>query len=339
MGEASAYQVNLGEGATAGDPEVLLVRPNGGKLVAEAEAAPAGAATLNQPPIHSRAEWGARAATDPIEAAADLKMAIVHHSDTGNAYGPGDVPAMLRSIQAYHISGRGWSDIGYNMVVDKFGGIWEGRDGSIDRLSIGAHSQGFNTSTVGVMVLGNYSAGAPSDAAIGSVGEVIAWRFANAGVDPASSVAYTSNGSVTIPAGETRTFPRVIGHRDVGSTACPGAFLYPRLNDIRNQVAARFPAKSSPGGVVDRVAAGPSSILVSGWALDPSGPDADPGARVPRRRRDRPRPRVEPTARHRPAVPASRCRPRVLPGLRWSRARAPPGLHVRHQHRPRDRTR
>lgn len=44
-----------------------------------------------------------------------------------------------------------WSDIGYNFIVDKFGGMWEGRDGSLLRNSIGAHAEGFNTGSVGVM--------------------------------------------------------------------------------------------------------------------------------------------------------------------------------------------
>jgi hypothetical protein len=278
VGEATAYQVNLPHDAVADDaaapaPEVLLVRPHGGHLVAQAEAPPAGAATLNQPPIHGRSEWGARPPSSSIPAASELKMAVVHHSDTGNAYTQAEVPAVLRSIQAYHMGGRGWSDIGYNLVVDRFGGIWEGRDGSVDRLSIGAHSMGFNTSTVGVMVLGNYAQGAPTGAALDGVAEVIAWKFANEGVDPASSVQYTSAGSLSIPAGVTRTFPRIVGHRDVGATACPGAYLYARLGDVRGLVAAKFPAKSSPGGIVDTVSGGPTSLLVSGWALDPSAPD------------------------------------------------------------------
>ena len=279
VGKATAYQVNLpapadvGSAGSSTDSSVLLVRADGGHLVAASEAPPAGADTLNQPPIHTRSEWGARAPTNSIDTSSSLKMAIVHHSDTGNDYGPGDVPGILRSIQAYHIDGRGWSDIAYNIVVDKFGGIWEGREGSIDRLSTGAHSLGFNTNTLGVMVIGNYQTAAPATASIAAVADVIAWKFANERVDPNSTVAYTSGGSLSIPEGETRTFPRIVGHRDVGATDCPGAFLYPRLDDIRRGVDDRYPTRSSPGGVVDTIVGGPASLFVGGWAIDPNVSD------------------------------------------------------------------
>jgi hypothetical protein len=180
---------------------------------------------------------------------------------------------MIRAVQAFHIEGRDWSDIGYNFIVDRFGGIWEGRDGSIDKLSIGAHAQGFNTSTIGVMVLGNYSAVGPSAAALDSVAKVIAWKFANNGVNPDTPVDYTSGGSVSIPAGQTRTFPRIVGHRDVGATSCPGTFLYPQLPNIRALVDAKYPGASSPVGTVDVASGGPGSIYVAGWAVDPSAPD------------------------------------------------------------------
>lgn len=269
VGEATGYQVRLPAGSRP-DAEVLLVRPTGGRVSLDAPAA--GAGTLNQPAIRSRAEWGARAPSAHIGEASELKMAVVHHSATANAYGPGDVAGILRSLQAFHMAGRGWSDLGYNLVVDRFGRVWEGRDGSIDRLSVGAHAEGFNTSNVGIMVLGDFSAASPTAESMRGVAEVIAWKFANYGVDPASSVDYTSNGSPTIPVGVTRNFPRVVRHRDVGSTACPGSLLAARVGELRELVAARYPEASSPAGVID-TAAGSRAILLRGWAIDPNTSD------------------------------------------------------------------
>ncbi|MCC6226222.1 MAG: N-acetylmuramoyl-L-alanine amidase [Microthrixaceae bacterium] len=266
VGEATGYQVRLPAGSRP-DADVLLVRPTGGRV--NLDAPTAGAGTLNQPAIRSRAEWGARAPSAQIGEASELKMAVVHHSATANAYGPADVAGILRSLQAFHMAGRGWSDLGYNLVVDRFGRIWEGRDGSIDRLSVGAHSEGFNTANVGIMVLGDFSAASPTAESMRGVAEVIAWKFANYGVDPASSVDYTSNGSPTIPAGVTRNFPRVVRHRDVGSTACPGAALAAKIEELRALVALRYPEASSPAGVVD-TAGGSRAILLRGWAIDPN---------------------------------------------------------------------
>lgn len=269
VGEATGYQVSLPAGAS-NDAEALLVGPTGGRI--SIETPEAAAAALNQPAIRARSAWGARAPSAHIDDAAELKMAVVHHSATGNAYGPDDVPGILRSLQAFHMVGRGWSDIGYNLVVDRYGRIWEGRDGSIDRLSIGAHSSGFNTSNVGIVILGDFSAGSPTNEALRGVADVIAWKFANYGVDPASTIDYTSYGSPTIPAGVTRNFPRVVRHRDVGATACPGSALASRIDQLRQLVALRYPEASSPAGVVDTVA-GSRAILARGWAIDPNTSD------------------------------------------------------------------
>ena len=69
---------------------------------------------------------------------------------------------MMRSIYAYHTQTRGWGDIGYNFIVDKFGRIFEGRYGGLTSTVIGAHAGGFNTDTFGVSMLGNYDRGRTS---------------------------------------------------------------------------------------------------------------------------------------------------------------------------------
>ena len=103
---------------------------------------------------------------------------------SGNTYTAAQVPAVLRSIQAYHQDAQGYNDIAYNFVVDRFGRIWEGRAGGITNVVVGGHSQGFNTGTVGVVALGDY---APpwSRPRCRVVARVIAWKFALHRVDPA----------------------------------------------------------------------------------------------------------------------------------------------------------
>ena len=51
---------------------------------------------------------------------------------------------------------NGWDDIGYNFLVDKYGQIFEGRWGGVDRNVVGAHAQGFNQGSVGVALIGSY---------------------------------------------------------------------------------------------------------------------------------------------------------------------------------------
>jgi hypothetical protein len=211
-----------------------------------------------------------------LSSASTLKLAVVHHSVTANDYTPDQVPGIIRSIQAFHMDGNGWSDIGYNFVVDKFGGIWEGRAGSANSLVVGAHAQGFNTGSMGVVSLGNFDQVNPTPAQLNAYGEVISWRFANYGIDPNGFVAYTSNGSNKYPAGVTVTLPTIIGHRDVGQTDCPGNNLYAALPTIRALVTAKIPGKSIPVGIVDSITTGLNAIRVTGWAIDPNTDDPIP---------------------------------------------------------------
>ena len=68
---------------------------------------------------------------------------------------------MLRAIYVFHRYVRGWHDIGYNFVLDRFGRMFEARAGGIDEAVVGAHAGGYNLYSTGVAVLGTYSE--PSD--------------------------------------------------------------------------------------------------------------------------------------------------------------------------------
>ena len=90
----------------------------------------------------------------------------------------------MRGIEVYHVKGNGWNDIGYNFLVDKYGQVFEGRYGGVDKNVIGAHAEGFNTGSVGVAVLGTYGSAAPPAAARTALANLLAWRLDVAHVDP-----------------------------------------------------------------------------------------------------------------------------------------------------------
>ncbi|HZT91925.1 MAG TPA: N-acetylmuramoyl-L-alanine amidase [Gaiellaceae bacterium] len=203
-------------------------------------AAPRSLATASQPAIVSRAAWGANeeiVRAKPLYAPA-IRLAIVHHTAGTNAYTPAQAAAIVRGIEIYHVEGNGWNDIGYNFLVDRFGTIYEGRGGGITRNVIGAHAAGFNAGTVGVALIGNFTAAAPPRAMQDALVKLLAWRLDLAHVDPLSTVAYVSGGNFKYRAGRTVVLRSISGHRDTGPTECPGADAYALLPAIARRVAA-----------------------------------------------------------------------------------------------------
>lgn len=269
VGDATGYEVSVGAGDAEG-VDVAVVREQTRRVVTDA--VPFAEAAQPAPfGINSRASWGARAPKSSASVAPTLKLAVVHHTASSNNYSGAQVPGILRSIQAYHMDSNGWSDVGYNFLVDRFGGIWEGRAGGTTRAVIGAHAKGFNTGSVGVSVIGNY-VGVNTTAAINeAISKVVGYRLQVDYVTPTSRVNFTSLGSTTIPAGRVVNLPRVIGHRDVGSTSCPGS-IWNSLPSIRNRAQDWYTwmdAKVTPSGNIDSLRVNGNRVDVIGWAWDP----------------------------------------------------------------------
>jgi len=191
------------------------------------------------PLIVPRLGWSAneRIRRAPPKYAPALRLAIVHHTAGSNSYRPSQSPAIVRAIEIYHVLGNGWNDIGYNFLVDKYGQIFEGRYGGVDRNVVGAHAQGFNTGSVGVALLGTYTSKAPSAAALRSLEALVAWRLDLAHVNPRSTLTYLSGGNPRFGPGVPVFLRTISGHRDTGYTTCPGYGLYRELPTIAIAVA------------------------------------------------------------------------------------------------------
>lgn len=182
----------------------------------------------DQPTILTRADWGAdetiREPGDPDYGV--IRGAFVHHTVNENDYSREDVPGIIRSIYVYHIETRGWRDIGYNFLIDRFGRIWEGRYGGISKPVVGAHTGGYNSSSFGAAVIGTYTNKVPEAAVLQAYQRLIAWKFAMHDVIPVSLVRYP----------DQRTLPAISGHRDTTATECPGELLYDALPSLRRNV-------------------------------------------------------------------------------------------------------
>jgi hypothetical protein len=229
-------------------------------------------------PYVARADWGAdqcRPRTAP--AYGEVKAVAVHHTVSLNDYTPEEAPQIVLAICRYHRNSNGWNDIGYNALVDKFGTIYEGRAGGLDQAVVGAQAQGFNSQTAGVSNIGDYSAIPASDEALAATASYIRWKLGVHGQPLSGPVTLTSAGGPEsrYAAGARVTVDRVLGHRDVGKTACPGEGLYAQLDSIRSMVAAGSPFATFSARVsaalADQDAVYGEAVPVSGALVGPDG--------------------------------------------------------------------
>lgn len=162
------------------------------------------------------------------------RAVVVHHTAASNNYSQADVPGIIRGHCVFHVQGRGWDDLAYNFMVDRFGTVWEGRTGSKTTAVRGGHTAGFNAQTSGVAMMGNFESSPPSATHLDGLRKILNWLTGWYSIDP--------TGSVTLYAGsanrggwdedEPVTVPTIVGHTTLGSTSCPGAAfhaLFPAL--------------------------------------------------------------------------------------------------------------
>lgn len=195
-----------------------------------------------RPALRSRRDWGADESLRegrPVMCRT-IQQVHVHHTASGNDYSRSDVPGLIRGFYRYHTQSLGWSDLGYNFLVDRFGRTWVGRAGGPGRPVRGAHTLGFNHTSVGVAVIGNFEGHRVPDRVVRALVRLAAWKLDAYGRKPRGTARVYSKGSDRFGTGWVEL--KVIdGHRDTNQTACPGQELYERLPEIRRR--ARFHVK------------------------------------------------------------------------------------------------
>ncbi|WP_275694849.1 N-acetylmuramoyl-L-alanine amidase [Nocardioides sp. CFH 31398] len=247
--DADAVQVRRASGRVPAGLRVVLIDPG----MRDADDAPDSpsltrAARRNakgrptKPPLRGRRLWGAdeRLTSGRPSYCNRLQQVHLHHTVNANDYGKKDVPGLIRGMYRYHTQSLGWSDIGYNFLVDRFGRIWVGRKGGPTKLVRGAHTLGFNHTSVGIAVIGNMEAGRPSDRTVTAIVMLAAWKLRKAGKSPIGRSKVRSEGSDRFAPGRVVWLPRIDGHRDTNETACPGIKLYNRLPEIRRRAQRRW---------------------------------------------------------------------------------------------------
>lgn len=147
--------------------------------------------------VHNRTAWKARKPKGVTKLVpADVKFVAVHWPGSEGHLPVEDVAAQLRGWQDFHMDDRGWRDIAYNEAVDQNGDVWMLRgpnaDGSVKDMGGEVYS-----------ILAVYGVpDTPSQAMLATIKERVAL------------------------AQKTYTKAKVVGHRDLKSTDCPGDKVY-----------------------------------------------------------------------------------------------------------------
>ena len=151
--------------------------------------------------IITRAEWGARPPAGTILRVTPATRTEYFQHWNGGAtriQSHDRCPGVVRQIQSYHIDGRGWVDIGYNLLVCPHGTVFEGR--GID--AVGAHCVDHNRTGYGVQAM---------------IGQ---------GEHPTPAMLATLAAVRDMLAARSGHPLALRGHRDGMSTTCPGDELY-----------------------------------------------------------------------------------------------------------------
>lgn len=128
-----------------------------------------------------------------------IDTVIVHHSGADNS--------TIQSMSRYHTAdkpqGHGWPRLSYHFVIH-YGNVFVIND--IDLLTY--HARGYNARSIGICIIGNYENKLPSTRDVRALHNLILiLNFVLPGL-------------------------KVLGHRDVSNTLCPGKHLYDVVHNL-----------------------------------------------------------------------------------------------------------
>lgn len=253
-GPQKYFDVRFDVPSKASGVRVTLFRPSTPRTRFAAEAEPLS--------IRRRSDWGCPDGQSSrwTPSYTRITHAIIHHTAGSNSVTNWENE--VRNIWYFHTIDRGWGDIGYNFLIDPSGVIYEGRAGGNGAL--GAHFSCRNTNTVGISLMGDFTAAQPSAAALASLKRLVTELLARNGVTPNVVARHVPS---------TLDLNTISSHRDGNPaapqitctvTSCPGDQLYAKLTEIRSDVAAcRVPKFTSPAMTASTVIGGNVSLQVT----------------------------------------------------------------------------
>ncbi|KAF7282616.1 peptidoglycan-recognition protein 2-like [Rhynchophorus ferrugineus] len=156
------------------------------------------------PEIVSKQSWNASAPVGVDYLIVPVKNVIIHHTVSDECLTKEDCATLLQNIQNFHIDQMEFHDIGYNFLIGGDGRVYEGAGWH----KVGAHTRGYNSRSLGIAFIGDYSSKLPSPNMIEAAKSLL-----KCGVE----------------IGEIDLNYVAFGGRQVSATASPGNKLYREL--------------------------------------------------------------------------------------------------------------
>ena len=124
------------------------------------------------------------------------------------------------------MDGNGWSDIGYTFLVGGDGSIFEGRGWNV----VGAHTYGFNSVGYGIDFIGTFTSKNPTQAAQDAYKAFAAVGFKKIMLEKHCNCMVLSFFQCAMGQGKVWDNYECKGHRQTGSTECPGNTFYATIS-------------------------------------------------------------------------------------------------------------
>ncbi|CAH0713734.1 unnamed protein product, partial [Brenthis ino] len=153
-----------------------------------------------------RDEWGASPPRSRSILNTPVSLVVIHHTYIPRACNNRqDCSVAMRSMQNTHQITNGWDDIGYNFAVGGDGDVYEGRGWDC----VGAHAVGVNSKSIGIVLIGDWVSVVPPANQLETTKKLIAKGVELGYITPEY---------------------KLIGHRQVDSTECPGEALFREIS-------------------------------------------------------------------------------------------------------------
>lgn len=181
--------------------------------------------------VISKATWGGRTATGRSNLASNLSYVVIHHTAGTYCSTKTACSQQMRNMQNYHMDSLGWADIGYNFLIGGDGQVYEGRGWN----TLGAHATSWNSKSIGISFMGNYNSECCETEYLAPFYQINDFNSSADNVPTTAQIAAAKALLAdAVSRGQIKSNYILYGHRQVGSTECPGNNLYAEIKKWSN---------------------------------------------------------------------------------------------------------